>query len=369
MRKRICPFVDMLIIADKGNKSKLQQLTDLVKRGLSAATSQANSRGPSRGVSRGATQDLDTFESIPQFKAPVMPADAMSSKKAGMQEAPSLDSSPGMSRKRLLQGHTSSSGPLTEGFQFNRNRDTKQKISPAKLSAKKWLSTALYKSFYWTRESSDKCADVEGRDQSSWTTSVIHDIFAAQPSQSASSIALAVMHDQPPLQTHADAQAPPHAAPKPDRSLAQRLPALTAESQGVNPTQTIGKYLGRSHTTHLTAPRAIAEGTEGRSMAKALGEAKSPRQKPSLGFMSGGSTGRSAPAVSHASAADLLSGNQGHSAEHDALQARQLLAGPKSSDTERYIVPRAFLFVHLSLCTCLCALCFVHGRSNLLFTY
>lgn len=48
--------------ADKGKKSRFRQLTDLVKTGMSAATSKVNSRANSRAPSRGVTQDLEGFE-------------------------------------------------------------------------------------------------------------------------------------------------------------------------------------------------------------------------------------------------------------------------------------------------------------------
>ena len=48
--------------ADKGKKSRFRQLTDLVKTGMSAATSKVNSRANSRAPSRGITQDLEGFE-------------------------------------------------------------------------------------------------------------------------------------------------------------------------------------------------------------------------------------------------------------------------------------------------------------------
>ena len=48
--------------ADKGKKSRFRQLTDLVKMGMSAATSKVNSRANSRAPSRGVTQDFEGFE-------------------------------------------------------------------------------------------------------------------------------------------------------------------------------------------------------------------------------------------------------------------------------------------------------------------
>lgn len=51
-----------LMHADKGKKSRFRQLTDLVKTGMSAATSKVNSIANSRAPSRGITQDLEGFE-------------------------------------------------------------------------------------------------------------------------------------------------------------------------------------------------------------------------------------------------------------------------------------------------------------------
>ena len=53
-----------VVHADKGKKSRFRQLTDLVKSGVSAATSKVNSRANSRMPSRGVTQDLEGFEAI-----------------------------------------------------------------------------------------------------------------------------------------------------------------------------------------------------------------------------------------------------------------------------------------------------------------
>ena len=88
-------FTALWHCADKGKKSRFRQLTDLVKSGMSAATSRAKSRTPSRG----ATQELEAFEAVPiqppqaapKSAAPQMPhATALKTDtKSAMPEAPS----------------------------------------------------------------------------------------------------------------------------------------------------------------------------------------------------------------------------------------------------------------------------------------
>jgi len=255
--------------ADKGKKSRFRQLTDLVKTGMSAATSRASSRTPSRGP----TQDLEQSEPISRQGSQRLPGIPIPSK--GTQDMGSkgaLKSAP----SKALQGRTSS-GPVAEGhaglldrfavYNFtttNMSPHERPHSSPQSIHAESLLAM------------SDDCCDTPRSDDA---VSLFQDIVAAQPSRSASSMALRshwpIEHNDSPL----------------DLISANPMSAATQPKQ---PGSNIGM--------------PVAEGIEGKSASNATARTRSiPKNTP--GFLSSASTGRGVtahetPAIAAAPAAE-----------------------------------------------------------------
>ncbi len=250
--------------ADKGKKSRFRQLTDLVKTGMSAATSRANSRTPSRGP----TQDLEQSEPISRQGSQRLPGIPIPSK--GTQDMGSK-----RALKSALQGRTSS-GPVAEGhtglldrfavYNFtttNMLPHERPRSSPQSINAESLLAM------------SDDCCDTPRSDDA---VSIFQDIIAAQPSRSASSTA---------LRSHWPVD---HNDSTPDLIFANPMSAATQPRQ-----------------TDSNIGMPVAEGIEGKSASTATARTRSiPKNAP--GFMSSASTGRGVtahtPAIAAAPAAD-----------------------------------------------------------------
>lgn len=252
-------LISVVLHVDKGNKGKLQQLTDLVQRGMSAVTSRATSRSHSRG----ATQDLDNF-------------DHMQTKIAEVQSH-----SRQMSSKQLLQGQRLSSGPVAEGheggpLQRQQNSTGTYRYRYAQ-PASSWLQLMVHYCIQripiLARSAGTSAAD-HSVNASSISLSAYLDVLAAQPSQSASSAAL--LYSQPHW--------------KPGSSLSCEGPQIALQPSGLHCPESVSSRAAALLRTQgfLSSPRAVAEGTESRTATKTT------QQRPAFGFMSGGPTGRSA---------------------------------------------------------------------------
>ena len=288
---------DMLLV-DKGNKGKLQQLTDLVKRGMSAATSRANSRGPSRGVSRtpsrGTTQDLDNFE-------PQQP----NARPSGYSQQ--------ASRKQLSDGQPLSSEPVAEGYggaaMWKQQVSTDTHRLSGEYPRQSWLQSILRRSPHpsaGTHYSANHDAAHGSTDPDITDISDYLDILAAQPSQSASSVAL--LHDYSSARVTSDHQ------------LQNEQKAADSDLQQPDRGESgFSRIYGAAGTsTHfVSSPRPVAEGTEGRPAARAS------QQRPGFGFMSGGGTGRSAPHAAHAATAVHANGQVERNSIGDSIPGNQ----------------------------------------------
>ena len=236
---------------------------------MSAATSRATSRGPSRTPSRGATQDLDSFDTM-------QPRNSQG-------QNHSLDTS----KKQLLQRQQTSSQPVAEGhggglpWQLHKQPATDRHTIGHPHHT--WLqSLCQWITHQRTRSSSSDNLNTEhSRDVSSTNMQLFLEILAAQPSQSASSAAL------------------PHQSSDLSPSLNKCLktpPVGSASGTSGQSGQAVNSTACKAHFSrnYFSHPQPVAEGTEDRTATK------TSLQRPGMGFMSGGTTGRSAPATRHA---------------------------------------------------------------------
>lgn len=247
-------------IADKGKKSRFRQLTDLVKSGMSAATSRANSRTPSRG----ATQDLEQFEPISRQGTQGLP-DTLGSTlgsqnlnpKGGLKSALT-----GGAMKTPLQGR-SSSGPIAEGHSGSCDQATIGSIRSNKASLQRSSLPHLMTQSEEANPALAMSADSFSATESTDAMSLLLDVIATQPSRAASSLALRrlwpVSHDS------------------------------VANSPSANPTSAVFslKHLGSN------TGMPVAEGVEEKPALKPMTRVKSI-PKNTIGFMSGASTGQGA---------------------------------------------------------------------------
>ena len=255
--------------ADKGKKSRFRQLTDLVKTGMSAATSRANSRTPSRGP----TQDLEHIEPMSrQGTQGLLAIPSPSKGTQGMGLKGALKSAP----SKTLQGRTSS-GPVAEGHaglldRFAVYNFTSKDVSPHERPHSSPASIHAESSLAM---SDDRCDTAQSDD----ALSNFQDIIAAQPSRSASSTA---------LRSHWPVV---HIDSTPD------LISANPTSAAAQPRQT-GSNIGMP----------VAEGIEGKSASNAAARTRSV-PKNATGFMSRASSGRGVtaqtPAIAAAPAADI----------------------------------------------------------------
>ena len=106
--------------ADKGKKSRFRQLTDLVKTGVSAATSKVGSKANSRLPSRGVTQDLEGFEATDaqSDQAALEPAVMEPSKNVSQKEKKSM---PSTGHPEESAHETAAARPVAEGHAHSRH--------------------------------------------------------------------------------------------------------------------------------------------------------------------------------------------------------------------------------------------------------
>lgn len=241
-----------MLHADKGKKSRFRQLTDLVKTGMSAATSRATSRTPSRGL----TQDLEHFEPISRQGTQGLPGILGSTPGSqNLNPKGALKSAlTGGASKTSLQ-RQSTSGPVAEGYSGSLDQATIGSIRSNKTHSEEAKSIpAMSDHSFGAAESTD-------------AMSLLLDVIATQPSRSASSLALRrhwpVSHD----------------------SLANSLSANSPSA-----VTSLEHLSGNTGTP-------VAEGVEEKPALKPVTQTKFI-PKNTIGFMSGASTGRGA--VPHA---------------------------------------------------------------------
>ena len=106
--------------ADKGKKSRFRQLTDLVKTGVSAATSKVGSKANSRFPSRGVTQDLEGFDATgaQSDQAALEPADMESSQIVSQKQKTSILNT---GHPRESAQETAAARPVAEGHANSRH--------------------------------------------------------------------------------------------------------------------------------------------------------------------------------------------------------------------------------------------------------
>lgn len=239
---------------------------------MSAATSRATSRGPSRTPSRGATQDFDTVQS-----------------KNDQAQLHSLETS----KKQLLQGQLSSSQPVAEGHGGDHQWFLHQQPIPDRHTVghpqQTWLQSLLRQVSRQRTgiSSSDKVNTEHTRDASDTDMSLFLEILAAQPSQSASSAAL--------LHQYSDVSQRSH----------NRCKTTAIQTASTQPEMVVSQAAHEApyiKACFSSSPQPVAEGTEDRPATK------TSQQRPGIGFMSGGTTGRSVPATRHAAVTPTASG-------------------------------------------------------------
>lgn len=255
--------------ADKGKKSRFRQLTDLVKSGMSAATSRANSRTPSRGP----TQDLEQFvpisrqgtQGLPGTLVPTLGSQNLNPK-GGLKSALT-----GGAMKTPLQGQ-SASGPVAEGHPGLLDQATIGSIRSNKASMQRSSLPHLMTQSQEAKSMLAMSDDSFGAAESTDAMSLLLDVIATQPSRSASSLAL---RRHWPVSNDSRANSPP-----------------------ANPPSAV------TNIDHLcgNAGTPIAEGVEEKPALKPVTRVKSI-SKNTIGFMSGASTGRGAAPHAHVPAA------------------------------------------------------------------
>ena len=246
--------------ADKGKKSRFRQLTDLVKSGMSAATSRANSRTPSRGP----TQDLEQFEPISRQGTQGLPGTLGSTlgsqnlnPKGGLKSALT-----GGAMKTPLQGR-SSSGPIAEGHAGSRDQATIGSIRSHTASLQRSSLPCLMTQSEAAKSVLAVSDDSSGAAESTDAMSLLLDVIATQPSRSASSLAL---RRHWPVSHH-----------------------LLTNSPSAKPPSAVANLEHLGGNTGMP----VAEGVEEKPALKPMTQTKSI-PKNTIGFMSGASTGRGA---------------------------------------------------------------------------
>lgn len=177
--------------ADKGKKNRFRQLTDLVKSGMSAATSRVTSRANSRAPSRGVTQDLEGFEIT---QAAVEPVNRHQATQAANQKS-------------------SSSTTPTEG-------------QPRESANEKAFSRTVAEGHAHSSRAKSTHAD---------TILELAEILAAQPSRSASSAALISLYQEAQQSIHVDTTQIKAATDRHFKDSARPIAEGTEARQPVNP--------------------------------------------------------------------------------------------------------------------------------------
>lgn len=222
--------------ADKGKKSRFRQLTDLVKSGMSAATSRATSRANSRAPSRGVTQDLEGFEITQAAVEPVNRSQATQAANQKSSTSPTLTE--GQSRESA--NDKAFSRPVAEGHAHS---------SPA---------NSTYAA----------------------TISEFAEILAAQPSRSASSAALLNSYQQAQQSIHVDTTQV-KATDRHIKDSARPIAEGTEARQPVNPPSGANPKPSPKMGAGFMSGASTGRGATAQSPAAATAAAAAARARPS----------------------------------------------------------------------------------------